>query len=321
VLLVNLNLLPSALVLILLLRLIPNTWTNIIVIFVDDKGINMTGKDRYAVFGCPIKHSKSPRIHQLFAEQTQQLLEYTAQEVTAERFKASVSDFFSQGGKGLNCTLPLKELAWAYADHVTERAKLSKAVNTLALQEDGSILGDNTDGSGLIADLTVNHGVSLAESRILILGAGGASRGIIGPILGHSPHHLFIANRTPEKAKDLAEGFRDLGVIVGCGFAEIQGHQFDLVINATSASLFDDLPPLAEDLLADEGVCYDLAYGNKPTSFVRWGASHKASKSLDGLGMLVEQAAEAFFLWRAIRPQTKPVIAELNAVRGFVSGA
>jgi shikimate dehydrogenase len=286
---------------------------------VDNTGANMTDKDRYAVFGCPIKHSKSPRIHQLFAEQTQQLLEYTAQEVPSERFKESVDAFFSQGGKGLNCTLPLKELAWTYADRTTERANLSKAVNTLALQADGSLLGDNTDGCGLIADLTANHGIPLADSRILILGAGGASRGIIAAILEHSPNHLAIANRTPEKAIALAAEFSVLGNVEGCGFAGIQSHQFDLIINATSASLYDDLPPLAEELLADEGVCYDLAYGNKPTSFVRWGVSHKAKKSLDGLGMLVEQAAEAFFLWRAIRPQTKPVIALLNGERGFVS--
>ncbi|WP_411726423.1 shikimate dehydrogenase [Methyloglobulus sp.] len=278
----------------------------------------MTDKDCYAVFGYPIKHSKSPQIHRLFAEQTQQLLEYTAQEVLAERFKDSVNVFFSQGGKGLNCTLPLKELAWAFADRRTERAELSKAVNTLALQGDGSLLGDNTDGCGLIADLTGNHGISLEGARILILGAGGASRGIIAPILGHSPNHLTIVNRTPEKAIALATEFSILGDVEGCSFADIQGQQpFDLIINATSASLTDEMPPLADDLLAAEGVCYDLAYGNKPTSFVRWGAAHNARKSLDGLGMLVEQAAEAFFLWRSIRPQTKPVIAVLNAERGF----
>lgn len=279
----------------------------------------MTDKDRYAVFGCPIKHSKSPQIHRLFAEQTQQSLEYAAQEVPAERFNESVNAFFSQGGKGLNCTLPLKELAWAYADRRTERAELSKAANTLALRADGSLLGDNTDGCGLIVDLTANHGISLAESRILILGAGGATRGIIAPILEHSPNHLAIVNRTPGKAIALAAEFSVLGDVEGCGFADIQGQPFDLIINATSASLTDELPPLADDLLAAEGVCYDLAYGNQPTSFVRWGAAHNARKSLDGLGMLVEQAAEAFFLWRSIRPQTKPVIALLNAERGFVS--
>lgn len=280
----------------------------------------MAKNDRYAVYGSPIKHSKSPRIHQLFAEQTQQLLEYTAQEVTAERFKASVATFFNEGGKGLNCTLPLKELAWAYADHNTERAELSKAVNTLVLQEDGSILGDNTDGCGLVVDLTANHGISLA-SRILILGAGGACRGILAPILEHSPHQLILANRTRQKASDLAAEFCVFGDVEGCGFADLKGQAFDLIINATSASLTDEMLPLEDDLLAAGGVCYDLAYGNRPTAFVRWGVEHRAKKSLDGLGMLVEQAAEAFYLWRSVKPQTKPVIDALNAVRKFVSEA
>jgi shikimate dehydrogenase len=279
----------------------------------------MPDKDYYAVFGYPIKHSKSPKIHQLFAEQTQQLLEYNAQEVPAERFKPAVTDFFSKGGKGLNCTLPLKELAWAYADHSTERADLSKAVNTLVLQEDGSIMGDNTDGCGLIADLTNNHGIVLKNSRILLLGAGGACRGILAPLLERSPQQLFLANRTRQKASDLAAEFCIFGDIEGCGFADLKGQQFDLIINATSASLYDELPPLEDDLLAEGGVCYDLAYGNKPTAFVLWGMDHEARKSLDGLGMLVEQAAEAFFLWRKIRPKTQPVISKLNAARKFVS--
>jgi shikimate dehydrogenase len=281
----------------------------------------MTNKDRYAVFGSPIKHSKSPRIHQLFAEQTKQDIEYTAQEVEAERFKETVNAFFSKGGKGLNCTLPLKELAWAYADHNTERADLSKAVNTLVLQEDGYILGDNTDGCGLITDLTLNHGVTLKNSRILLLGAGGACRGILSPLLEESPNHLILANRTRQKASDLAAEFCIFGDVEGCGFADLKGHQFDLIINATSASLYDELPPLENNLLAKDGICYDLAYGNKPTAFVRWGMVHNAKKSLDGLGMLVEQAAEAFFLWRKIRPKTLPVIKKLNDVRNFASEA
>lgn len=277
----------------------------------------MTTTDRYAVIGSPIKHSKSPRIHQLFAEQTQQSIEYVAQEVPAERFKASVVEFFSKGGKGLNCTLPLKELAWAFADRSTKRAELSRAVNTLILQDDDRILGDNTDGCGLITDLTVNHGVALKGTRILLLGAGGASRGILGPLLERSPKHLILANRTRQKAKDLAAEFCIEGDIEGCGYADLKGEQFDLIINATSASLYDDLPPLTDDLLAPECVCYDLAYGNKPTTFVQWGKMQNAKKSLDGLGMLVEQAAEAFHLWRKVRPETKSVIDALNAGRRF----
>ncbi len=279
----------------------------------------MAKKDRYAVFGYPIKHSKSPRIHQLFAEQTEQSLEYTAKEVTAERFKEKVTDFFSKGGKGLNCTLPLKELAWAFADLTTKRAELSRAVNTLLIQDDDRILGDNTDGCGLITDLTVNHGIALKGSRILILGAGGACRGILAPILEKSPQELMLANRTRQKAHDLAAEFCIFGDVEGSGFADLKNKQFDLIINATSASLNDEMPPLPDDLLAKGGVCYDLAYGNRPTAFVRWGMEHNAKKSLDGLGMLVEQAAEAFFLWRKVRPKTRPVIEVLNAARKFVA--
>ncbi|MGR8998287.1 MAG: shikimate dehydrogenase [Gammaproteobacteria bacterium] len=271
--------------------------------------------DRYAVFGCPIKHSKSPRIHQIFAEQTGQSLEYGAQEVSSGQFSAAAAAFFTNGGKGLNCTIPLKELAWAYADKKTERARISKAVNTLALKADGSILGDNTDGAGLVTDLMSNHAITLAGRRILILGAGGASRGIIAPILEQSVHSIVIANRTIEKAINLAEEFRHKGSITGCGFNDLKNQQFDLIINATSTSLSGQLPPLPDGLLAKKGVCYDLAYSNETTVFVRWGLENNAVKSLDGLGMLVEQAAEAFFIWRGVRPETRPVIELLNSER------
>ncbi|GAB4254021.1 MAG: shikimate dehydrogenase [Methylomicrobium sp.] len=270
--------------------------------------------DRYAVFGSPIKHSKSPRIHRCFAEQTGQKLVYSAQEVTAEQFDAEVTAFFEAGGKGLNCTVPLKELAWRFADRRTERAELAKAVNTLAIQDDGSILGDNTDGIGLVTDLIVNHRIALTGKRLLILGAGGAARGIIAPILAQSPDSIVIANRTVGKAFDLANEF-DNEKIRGCGFAELPGCSFDLILNATSASLSDELPPMPEEILGTNGLCYDLAYGNEPTAFVRWGTRHGAAKSVDGLGMLVEQAAEAFLLWRGVRPETASVIAMLNAER------
>ena len=278
----------------------------------------MTAPDRYAVFGQPIKHSKSPRIHQLFAEQTGQDLQYSAQEVVAEQFAETAKTFFAQGGKGLNCTVPLKELAWNFATLKTERAELAKAVNTLAAQSDGSVLGDNTDGCGLVTDLLVNHGISVSGKRILLLGAGGASRGVLLPLLEQSPATLVIANRTTAKAMDLAAEFAHKGVISGCGFADlIDDEAFDVILNATSASLTGQLPPLPDTLLAKQGVCYDLAYGNEPTAFVRWGLEHQATKSLDGLGMLVEQAAEAFFIWRGVRPETASVIALLNAERGL----
>ncbi len=278
----------------------------------------MTATDRYAVFGQPIKHSKSPRIHQLFAEQTGQDLVYTAEEVSADAFTATAEAFFAQGGKGLNCTVPLKELAWNFATHKTERAELAKAVNTLAAHSDSSILGDNTDGCGLVTDLLVNHAIALSGKRILLLGAGGASRGVLLPLLEQCPACLVIANRTTAKAMDLAAEFTHKGMISGCGFADlIDDEAFDVILNATSASLTGQLPPLPDTLLAKQGVCYDLAYGNEPTAFVRWGLEHQATKSLDGLGMLVEQAAEAFFIWRGVRPETAPVIALLNAERGL----
>lgn len=275
----------------------------------------MSKIDHYAVFGQPINHSKSPRIHTLFAEQTQQQLTYAAQEVSAELFNSAIESFFAQGGKGLNCTVPLKELAWQRADILSERAQFSKAVNTLVLQENGTLLGDNTDGLGLVADLTDNHNIPLSNSRILILGAGGASRGIIGPLMEKSPKHLVIANRTKEKATTLSNEFSQLGDIRGCGYDDIKNSQFDLILNATSASLTGNLPPLSDTLLAENGCCYDLAYGNEPTAFVKWGLTHNAKKSVDGLGMLVEQAAEAFYIWRGVRPETKHIIKQLESER------
>ena len=271
--------------------------------------------DSYAVFGHPIEHSKSPLIHKLFAIQTEQQIEYTSQNVPADQFIKTVSSFFEQGGKGLNCTLPLKELAWEYAECKTERAEISKAVNTLAMQSNGTVLGDNTDGHGLIKDLITNNSINLSNIKILVLGAGGASRGIIGPLLEKNPERIVIANRTINKAKNLAEEFNKKGEIYGCGFESLKNQQFDLIINATSASLSSQLPPLPSDLLIKEGNCYDLAYGNEPTTFVRWGIKNNASKSMDGLGMLVEQAAEAFFIWRGINPETKPVIDFINSQR------
>ena len=275
----------------------------------------MSTQDQYAVFGHPINHSKSPRIHTLFAQQTQQNLTYCAQDVPAASFDTAITDFFSQGGKGLNCTVPLKELAWQRADTLTERAQFSKAVNTLVLQKEGTLLGDNTDGVGLVTDLSINHSIPLLNSRILILGAGGASRGIIGPLMEKSPANIIIANRTVEKAINLSNEFSQLGEIIGCSYDAIKNNKFDLILNATSASLTGELPPLADNILAKNGHCYDLAYGNQPTAFVKWGQAHHAEKSLDGLGMLVEQAAEAFFIWRGVRPETAKIITLLNAER------
>ncbi len=267
------------------------------------------------MFGDPIKHSQSPFIHTQFAKQTQQILNYEARLVPAEQFENSVNDFFSQGGKGINCTVPLKEMAWKFTDHNTERANQSKAVNTLIKQDNGEIIGDNTDGVGLLNDLKDNHQIDIKQRRVLILGAGGATRGILAPLLARSPDCLTIANRTVSKAEGLASEFGGQKGLQGCGFEDLHGLQFDLIINATSASLSGDLPPLPNGILSEQGDCYDLAYAKKATAFVKWGRQQNAQKSVDGLGMLVEQAAEAFFLWRGVKPETKAVIALLEEQR------
>ncbi len=269
--------------------------------------------DHYAVFGHPIRHSKSPLIHRLFAEQTGQAIVYTAQDVGPECFDTALRAFRAGGGMGLNCTVPLKELAFRSAERLTERAELSGAVNTLWWDEADRLHGDNTDGVGLLRDLTVNLGLTLSGRRVLVLGAGGAARGILGPLLAQRPAVLVIANRTVSRAEELARRFAALGPVRACGFAELAGQRFDLILNATAASLADQLPPLPEDLLLPGGVCYDLMYGDRPTAFVRWGIAHGAGMSVDGLGMLVEQAAEAFLRWRGVRPDTGPVIARLRA--------
>lgn len=275
----------------------------------------MQQTDRYAVFGHPISHSKSPRIHTLFAEQTGQDLVYTAEDVPPESFAATARGFFQNGGKGLNCTVPLKELAYSFADKLSERAQRAKAVNTLALLADGGILGDNTDGAGLVRDLTDNLGLALAGKRVLVLGAGGATRGILAPLLELEPARLWVANRTVSKSEALAAEFSDLGAVEASGFEGLAGECFDVILNATAASLGGDLPPLPDGILAAGGACYDLAYGKAPTPFVRWGIEAGAALSVDGLGMLVEQAAEAFGLWRGVRPETGPVLAALDAER------
>jgi len=268
--------------------------------------------DRYAVLGCPISHSKSPIIHQQFAKQTKQALSYEAIEVKPDAFNAALDDFFQAGGKGVNCTVPLKELAFEKVAKLTERAQFSGAVNTIKLMDDGTLLGDNTDGVGLLTDLCVNLGLSLTGKRILVLGAGGAARGILGPLLGEKPSALFLANRTASKAQAMETLFASVGHIIPISYEALADHQFDLIINATSASLSDTLPAIKTGLLAANGVCYDLAYSEQPTAFVRWGLDEGARLSVDGRGMLVEQAAHAFKLWRGVMPDTAPVLKSLK---------
>ena len=266
--------------------------------------------DLYAVMGNPINHSKSPQIHSAFAEQTQQDLIYSAILVPLEKFKEEAAHFFGNG-RGLNITVPFKEDAWQYADTYSSRALRAGAVNTLIKKEDGSVHADNTDGIGMVRDITVNNNCDIKGKRVLVLGAGGAVRGILEPVLEEKPLEVVVANRTVSKAKSLAEDFADVGNIIGCGFDQIEG-QFDLIINGTSASLSGDLPPIPESVINTGTTCYDMMYSAEPTVFNQWAASLNAAATLDGLGMLVEQAAESFNLWRGVRPDSTPVIKSIR---------
>ncbi|WP_062386312.1 shikimate dehydrogenase [Pseudomonas abietaniphila] len=267
--------------------------------------------DHYVVFGNPIAHSKSPLIHRLFAEQTGQALDYQTALAPLDDFTAFARQFF-ESGLGANVTVPFKKEAFRLADQLTERGRRAGAVNTLAKQADGSLLGDNTDGAGLVRDLKVNHGVTLKNKRVLLLGAGGAVRGALEPLLAEEPYVLVIANRTVEKAERLAQEFADIGPVLPAGYDWLE-EPVDIIINATSASLSGELPPIAPSLIQPgETFCYDMMYAKEPTAFCRWATEHKAGRAVDGLGMLVEQAAEAFFLWRGVRPDSAPVLAELR---------
>ena len=271
--------------------------------------------DRYAVFGNPIAHSKSPFIHTLFARQTQQQLTYERIEAPLDGFAAAIAEFFASGGKGCNVTVPFKEEAYQVAQQLSPRAKLAGAVNTLKLTDDGLLLGDNTDGAGLVQDLKF-HGVELQGRRILLLGAGGAARGALGPLFAESPSEIVIANRTAEKATHLAEHFASLGAIRAVAYGDLQG-AFDVIINSTSASLAGAIPPVPGHLIHSQLVAYDMMYGVAETSFNAWARQLGAHKVIDGLGMLVAQAAESFAVRRGIRPGTKQEINELRRNMGM----
>lgn len=268
--------------------------------------------DQYAVIGNPIEHSKSPLIHAAFAEQTGQALAYGRLLGEKAGFADQVRTFLAGAGRGLNVTVPFKEDAWRLADERSPRAESAGAANTLILLDDGRIRADNTDGVGLVRDISVNHGVDLKDKKVLLIGAGGASRGVVRPLLETGLESLLIANRTASKAIDLAAELADLGPVGGCGLDELAGRRFDVVINGTAAGLKGEVPPIPDDCLTSGGVTYDMMYGDKPTAFVLWGRTHGAGAALDGLGMLVEQAAESFFLWRGVRPDTAAVIALLR---------
>ena len=266
------------------------------------------GPDRYAVMGNPISHSQSPFIHAEFARQTGQRMEYTAIQVDAGGFDQAVGNFQASGGKGLNVTLPFKQEAWRLVSKHSPDAARAGAVNTIVFQDDGDLYGDNTDGVGLVRDIRVNHQYQIGGQRLLLMGAGGAARGVLGPLLAEGPARLVIANRTADRALALAADFSGQLTVTGCGYTDLQGQQFDLIINATAASLQGELPPLPDNILASQACCYDMMYGKGTTVFLHWAGQQGAGLCLDGLGMLVEQAAAAFELWRGVRPDSAAVI-------------
>lgn len=266
--------------------------------------------DRYVVIGNPVAHSRSPEIHARFARQTGEALQYERLEAPRDGFGAAAHAFFLGGGRGANVTLPFKADAFAFASQLTPRARLAGAVNTLAARDDG-ILGDNTDGAGLVADLKGNLGLALAGARVLLVGAGGAAHGVVAPLLVERPARLVIANRTSARARELAARFSALGPVEGTGLESVRG-PFDLVVNATSSSTHGESLALPEGVLAPGVVAYDMAYGPSAEPFLARARAAGAAAN-DGLGMLVEQAAESFLLWRGKRPATAPVIAALRA--------
>ena len=270
----------------------------------------MSAADRYAVIGNPIAHSKSPEIHADFARQTKQNLRYERLLAPLEGFAATVKEFVAQGGCGANVTVPFKLEAHALATVLTERARAAGAVNTLKFGE-GRIEGDNTDGVGLVNDIVSNAGFSIAGKRVLLLGAGGAARGVVLPLLMENPAELVIANRTQSKAHDLVRQFSAVKASVRASdFAALHA-PFDLVVNATSASLTADVPDIADAVFSRRTLAYDMMYGKQPTAFMQF-ATQRGAVARDGLGMLVEQAAESFFFWRGVRPDTAPVLEHLR---------
>jgi len=268
--------------------------------------------DQYAVVGNPVKHSKSPIIHRIFAEQTDQAMVYTAILAKENDFLEKVETFRANDGKGLNITLPFKQRAFELADELTERAARAMAVNTLVFRPDGSIRGDNTDGIGLTRDILNNHDGILANKRVLVVGAGGAVRGVLAPLLNENPALLVIANRTFEKARQLAEDFSSLGKTEAQPIAAAHEKPYDWVINGTSASLKGELPALSSTVIGKYTRSYDMMYGSQITPFNLWARDQGAATVCDGLGMLVEQAAESFRIWRGVMPATGPVIIRLR---------
>lgn len=268
---------------------------------------------RYAVVGDPIAHSKSPKIHALFAAQTGEPVEYVAQQVSSDNFEQFVGDFFAGGGAGLNITLPHKQAAFAMCEQVSTRASLAGAVNTLYL-ENGKLCGDNTDGPGLVRDIVHNHGFPLTDKTVLVLGAGGAARGVLASLVEQQTRSITLLNRTAAKAHAIRDAFAEVASIHTGDYTCVDpGQTFDLIINATSLSLEQQLPPVKNGWVSETSCCYDLMYADRATVFMEWGRTCGAAVVLDGLGMLVEQAAESFMIWRGVRPLTEDVIRVLRS--------
>ena len=272
---------------------------------------------KYAVLGNPVSHSKSPLIHSMFAQQTDQTMSYVAISLEENEFEGFVRNFFADGGGGLNVTVPFKGNAFALAASCSPRAELAQAVNTLFLDVNGDICGDNTDGVGLVTDLKLNNKVAISGQRVLILGAGGAVRGIMAALVYEQASAITIVNRDVSKAELLAEEMQSMAPIEAMSYSMLQevankGRRYDLIINGTSSSLFGEMPELDAKLIAPDCCCYDLMYSATDTPFVQWAKLEGARISIDGLGMLVEQAAEAFALWRGVRPNTALVMAHLR---------
>jgi shikimate dehydrogenase len=268
--------------------------------------------DRYGVVGHPVAHSWSPFIHGLFARDMGQAMSYRLYDFAPHEFESRVREFFTLGGRGLNITVPHKVAALALANELTARAEHAGAVNTLAAQKDGTLIGDNTDGAGLVRDLCDNLGLVIIRRRILIVGAGGATRGVLAPLLALEPAQIVIANRTPERAQNLARAFEKLGAVQGIGIPDIPDGAFDVIINATSASLSSDVPAVRTSVVGPETICYDMAYGKSDTPFTQWALTNGCARAFQGWGMLVEQAAESFRVWRGVKPGTAAVMSALK---------
>lgn len=271
-----------------------------------------TGPGRYALFGHPVGHSWSPFIHGLFARQFDHVADYKLRDVTPEAFRHELISFFVEGGSGANVTLPHKPAAAEVVNELSARAERARAVNTIVRRSATELYGDNTDGVGLVTDLVRNLGLTVSGARVLVLGAGGAVRGVLAPLLEQEPREVRVANRTPERAERLRDEFSDLGEISASSFDAVEERPWDIIVNATAASLSGEMPALPPGAVGPDTVCYDMAYGRSETAFMAWARERGSRRTCKGWGMLVEQAAESYLLWHGVRPETRPVMDALE---------